>query len=86
MVDSPIYNYPGYQVKDMEGNIYPVFSGEENHIRFSLPDGFDGLVTVEFVDPFYWRISLWVSLAAVLISISFILWNEEKSFNIWRQK
>ena len=86
VVDSPIYNYPGYQVKDMEGNIYPVFSGEENHIRFSLPDGFDGLVTVEFVDPFYWRISLWVSLAAVLISIFFILWNKEKSFNIWRQK
>ena len=78
VVDSPVYHYPGYHVVDMEGNEYPIFSGEENHIRFILPDDFDGLITVKFDDPFYWRISLWVSLAAVLVSVFFMFWNKKK--------
>lgn len=67
IVDVPIYNYPGYHVTDTAGREYPVVSGEENHINFVLPGGFDGIITIEFRDPVYWRIALWVSIVSAAV-------------------
>lgn len=77
-VDVPIYNYPGYHVTDMDGNVYPLFSGEENHINFTLPEGFDGTITVAFADPFHWKVSIWISVGTVLAIFLYFLWSRKQ--------
>ena len=78
-VDVPIYNYPGYHVTDIDGNVYPFFSGEENRINFTLPDGFDGTITVSFVDPPYWRLSIWISAGTLLLILFYMLFAQKRA-------
>lgn len=65
-VELPILNYKGYRVSDEHGNTYPIVDGSNNVIRFSVPEGFFGVITVRFVQPWYWRLGTAVSLAAAI--------------------
>ena len=65
-VTAPLYNYKGYHVLDDAGNEYEIQNGEQNFIRFDLPDGFSGTITVIFKDPFYWTAALIISCATAL--------------------
>ena len=78
-VDVPIYNYPGYHVTDTDDNEYPIFSGEENHINYTLPAGFDGTITVSFVDPPYWRLSIWISAGTLLLILIYMLFAQKRA-------
>ena len=78
-VDVPIYNYPGYHVTDTDDNEYLIFSGEENHINYTLPAGFDGTITVSFVDPPYWRLSIWISAGTLLLILIYMLFAQKRA-------
>lgn len=65
-VEVPMFNYKGYYVMDEAGNEYEITDGENNVISFQLPQGFEGNITVEFREPWYWRVAEIVSLLAVL--------------------
>lgn len=67
-IELPVYNYKGYHIYDDNGKEYDVYNGKENHIGCSLPDVFDGNLTVVFEDPVSWRVALYVSAAAALVS------------------
>lgn len=58
----PVYNYKGYHVVDETGQEYEIINGEQNHLGFELPDGFEGTITVEFRDPILWRAALLISM------------------------
>ena len=66
-VDAPVLNYPGYHVVDEEGNEYNIRDGENNVIRFDLPAGFFGEITIRFTEPWYWRAGELLSLAALAV-------------------
>ena len=66
-VQVPVFNYKGYVVTDEDGNNYKIYDGENNTISFNLPANFKGNITVDFKEPWYWRVSEIISLAAVLI-------------------
>lgn len=65
-VEVPMLNYKGYHVSDEYGNLYSIEDGNNNRIRFTVPSGFSGVITIDFVEPWYWRIGDMTSLAAVI--------------------
>lgn len=65
-VEVPMLNYKGYHVTDEYGNKYEITDGTNNVIRFSLPVGFSGKVTIDFTEPWYWRVGEFISVLAVL--------------------
>ena len=65
-ISAPVFNYRGYHVLDSAGQELPFGSDQENHITFTLPDGYEGIVTVVFKEPLYWTVSLWISALACL--------------------
>ena len=67
-VEVPLLNYKGYQVTDEYGNSYAILDGRNNVIRFALPAGFSGKITIDFVEPWYWRVGEVVS-ALMLVGI-----------------
>jgi len=72
-VDIPMFHYKGYQALDEQGNRLQITDGNNQVMRLSIPAGYEGNVTVDFVQPWYWRaaqiISLlsWIGLAAYAI-------------------
>lgn len=65
-IEVPFFNYRGYHVRDGNGTEYPIADGKNNVIGFSLPAGFAGTVTVEFVEPLLWRTAELISLIFAL--------------------
>lgn len=65
-VEVPMLHYKGYWVTDEYGNDYDITDGTENVIRFSVPAGFAGKITIGFAEPWYWRIGELISVLAVL--------------------
>ncbi|MCI8455428.1 MAG: hypothetical protein HFE84_12575 [Lachnospiraceae bacterium] len=68
-VEVPMFNYKGYQVKDEFGREYECTDGNNNMLRFSLPDQFKGIVTIDFVEPWYWRLGEAISLISLIAII-----------------
>ncbi len=73
-VEVPIFNYKGYTVTDDEGNKYEIFNGDGGTIKFDLPKNFKGNITVDFVSPWFWRLSE----AITLISIVYLVIDNRK--------
>ncbi len=62
----PLLNYRGYQAIDDEGNQYPIKDSDNEQVSVTLPAGFDGTVSLRYVEPWYWTVSTVVSAGAVL--------------------
>ncbi len=74
MIEIPVFHYKGYHVRDQNGTEYEIKDGTNNVINFSLPAGFSGNVTIDFEEPWYWRVAELLSLAtAILLSLNWIL-------------
>ena len=76
----PILNYPGYRAMDSMGNVLAIRSGENSRITVDIPEGFDGELYVEFKEPVYWTVSIFISIAG-LITTLIITWNWRKNFS-----
>lgn len=72
-LEVPMFHYKGYRAVDEAGRDYEITDGTNQVIRISLPAHFDGQLTVEFIEPWYWRaaeiISLlsWIALFALAL-------------------
>jgi hypothetical protein len=66
-LEVPRFNYPHYKVRDEAGNPVPIENGTNNTIRIQLEEPFDGLLSVDFVEPWTWRL-------AELCSAVFWIW------------
>lgn len=62
----PMWNYKGYHVTDDSGNEYEITDSDNKQIKFHLPAGFDGYVTVDYTEPWYWRAAEMLSLLSVI--------------------
>lgn len=65
----PRIYYPGYRAVDQSGQALEVKSGENNHIRITIPSGYEGKVTVDFREPFIWRMSEMISITSAVMLI-----------------
>ncbi|MCR4761951.1 MAG: hypothetical protein K5696_00325 [Lachnospiraceae bacterium] len=65
-VDFPVFCYPGFYVKDQNGNRLPVTRGDENAmLRVLLPAGFEGELTVGFAAPLSWHLAEMISMLSL---------------------
>jgi len=60
-VEVPLYNYYGYHVIDEEGNEWKITNGANNVIQFTVPKEYEGKIIVQFMEPWYWKMSMWIS-------------------------
>ena len=68
-VEVPILNYKGYQVHDSAGNEYDIYNGTNCRIGFNVPADFDDVITIQFVDFWYWRAGIYVSILSFMVLI-----------------
>lgn len=66
LVEIPLFNYKGYQVTDEKGMEYTILNGNNNKIAFKLPPNFSGKIIIQFIEPWYWKMAMWVSIFCVL--------------------
>ena len=78
-VSVPLFNYKGYHVTDENGREFPIENGNQNHIMVSLPDNFDGNISVEFRDPILWTAAMWISVFVFLFLICFEIMKKKRS-------
>ncbi len=78
-IDLPILHYRGYQVWDDQGNHYDITDGKNDVIRFSLPAGFSGKITVDFIEPWYWRLGELISVVTVPGICAVGVWRRRRS-------
>ncbi len=64
-VDLPILAYDNYHASLEDGSPATLSTGENNRIRVTLPAGYEGVITVEYRPPVYWRVSEAVSLVTL---------------------
>lgn len=81
-VEVPLFNYPGYHVRDDKGKEYDITDGTNNVIRFSLPAGFSGDVTIAFEEPMSWRLAEWISLLTLAALICVCIVKRKKERNV----
>lgn len=75
-VEVPFFNYKGYHATDENGNEYEITDGNNNLVKFTLPGGFSGKIMVDFIQPWYWRVSEAISLIAAVFLLA--LWSRNK--------
>lgn len=64
-LDLPILAYDNYHASLEDGSPATLSTGENNRIRVTLPAGYEGVITVEYRPPVYWRVSEAVSLVTL---------------------
>lgn len=58
----PVFHYRGITAQDSEGHPLSVSDGENCQLVITVPAGFDGTITVGFIEPKIWQIAEIVSL------------------------
>ncbi len=91
-IQFPVFNYKGFRAMDEDGNSYKISDGKYNMVQVLVPAGFSGTITLDFIEPWYWRMSEMVSLLYVLVLCVSALrvWVKEKdvqlSFPFYKKK
>ncbi len=65
-VEVPLLYYKGYIAEDEAGNPMEIIPGKSGRISVAVPEGFEGSFSVEFREPWYWRITEVISLVMFL--------------------
>ncbi len=91
-MEVPLLYYKGYRASgrtsDGEEIKLDVDCGNNQVVRIYVPAEFDGQITVDFKEPFYWRIAEAVSLfaaAGTLFLLYVKIWNCNKMYDILKQ-
>ena len=66
-VTLPILNYKGYVVLDKNGNEFKIYDDENMLVTFNIPDKYEGMIYVRFVEPWYWTASFGVSMGTLML-------------------
>jgi len=69
-VDVPFLYYKGYRAVG-DGQKLTVMAGDLGFARVMIPAGFDGSITVDYMEPWYWRIYEVISILALIALIYF---------------
>ena len=83
-VEIPRFNYKGYKAFDDSGLRYAISDGDNNCISVGIPGGFSGEITVDFYEPFYWRIAEIISAFSAVVLIILGLLHKNKKLGVAR--
>ncbi len=80
-LELPLLYYKGYQAVNPENReILKVSDGENHVVRVEIPAGYQGKIAVDFVSPWYWRVSELLTLfawAGFLVSARPDIWRRK---------
>lgn len=83
--DVALLNYKGYQATVVQsGERLPITPGDNNCVRVLLPAGFEGKVSICFVEPWYWRVAEVVSMFSILAGL--FLYSQDRLKSKYKQK
>lgn len=74
----PRTNYPGYRIVDEAGNSYSIHDSDNLLVAFDLPAGFEGDIFMTYVEPWYWRLALIVSIISVPLMVAYLYRQDKK--------
>ena len=78
-VQVPVINYDNYIAKDSAlGNVLKIENGEQCRIKVEVPENFKGTISIEYVVPWYWRLSEAISICSIM-GICYIILRKKKS-------
>lgn len=80
-VELPLFSYKGYQAVDENGREMELSDGENGVLRLTVPAGYEGTVEVDFVSPWYWRLSELISLLTAAGLAVGMFWKRRAGFN-----
>ncbi|MCR5773605.1 MAG: hypothetical protein K6G42_00840 [Lachnospiraceae bacterium] len=72
-VTAPLYNYKGYRAYDDSGTSFDIYDDKYCRVCFDLPAHYSGRITIDFVEPWYWRVSEIISLIAWIALITIFI-------------
>lgn len=76
----PLLYYKGYQAYDENsGEQLNCYAGENFEVTVEIPSGFDGMVAVRFVSPWYWRTGEIVTIVSAISMIILFARKKRKS-------
>lgn len=61
-VELPLLYYKGYEAVESGGMKLAIVCGSNNLVRVIVPSGFQGIINVDFISPWYWRVAELISL------------------------
>lgn len=83
--DVALLNYKGYQATVVQsGERLPITPGDNNCVRVLLPAGFEGKVSICFVEPWYWKVAEVVSMFSILAGL--FLCSQDRLKSKYKQK
>ncbi len=62
----PRYNYKYYHLYNESGIEYTIRDGINNLMAFTLPAGYQGNIYLKYIEPWYWRVSEFLSLLTIV--------------------
>ena len=78
-VQIPVINYDNYSARDIaSGNVLKIDNGEQCRIKVEVPENYSGSIAIEYVVPWYWRLSEVISLCTI-IGICYVVLRKKKS-------
>lgn len=64
VIKTPYFNYKGYRVTDTAGKELSITDDEYCKVSFIVPANYEGIIRVDFTEPWYWRASELISFAS----------------------
>lgn len=81
-VELPILYYNGYTARNSITKVaLPTMAGDNGVVRVTIPANYKGGIHIQFEDPWYWKLSEYVSIMFCLILIGTFIYNRIKSPN-----
>ncbi len=76
-VELPLLYYKGYRAVDEDtGEKLFVYDGENHMVSVEVPSAYTGIISVEFVSPWYWRVAEIINVLAVIGTV--VLYKRDK--------
>ena len=66
-IELPVLNYKYYKVSDEKTDAYEIFDGENDEICFTVPQNYEGVISLRYEEPMFWHLAEIISLISFVI-------------------
>lgn len=80
-IELPLIYYQGYQIINTSSNDVNIEMSKDGLLQLNVPEGYEGCVSLKWVEPRSWRYSTFVSAIFLLILLSYVIKKQIPSKN-----
>lgn len=78
-VDVPLYHYKGYVAYSDDGTHLQCGKSDENCVRVTVPEDYNGSISIRFMSPWYWRVAEVVGYILWALFVIYIIRNKRRA-------